>query len=332
MGRIFLLTVLMLLCSCSFTNDNTTRNRNNCTNIYFNQKPPGETPEIFEPGGISKGFHEHALAISPRFDELFFVMADINYQLNVMVDIRRKGRRWGKPGVASFSGEYKDLGGCFDTDGDRFLFASQRAVDGKPGNRSDLWEVSRVSGGWSEPINIGPPVNTEAHEANPCLDRDGNLYFQTNHDGSWDIYYSEYFEGSFMVPEKVTNINTEYNESDPFISADGSYLLFHSNRGYPIGLMDLYVSFRMDNEWSEPVNLGDGINSPYSDFGPSVSPDGKYLFFSSYRPWTLDDLTGNEYGELIEMYSHPMNGYATLYWVDASVIEKLKGRFTDDTY
>jgi hypothetical protein len=48
---------------------------------------------------------------------------------------------------------------------------------------------------------------------------------------------------------------------------------------------DLHVSFwREDGSWTEPLNLGEGVNSSSAEVRPYVSPDGRYLFFTSNRP------------------------------------------------
>lgn len=88
--------------------------------------------------------------------------------------------------------------------------------------------------------------------------------------------------------------------------------------------MDIYVSFNKNGSWGSPVKLGDKINTLYSDFGPYISPDGKYLFFSSFRYYSAEDFVGKTYEKIIELYESPQNGYASLYWVDAEIIQKLK--------
>ena len=74
--KAFVLVVLNAIAlACTSQSDSTV-----LTEAYFGQTPPGTIPEVFAPGLISKGFHEHAIAISPKGDEIFYVMADINYQ------------------------------------------------------------------------------------------------------------------------------------------------------------------------------------------------------------------------------------------------------------
>jgi Tol biopolymer transport system component len=74
------------------------------------------------------------------------------------------------------------------------------------------------------------------------------------------------------------------NEQGPAISADGLSLYFCSNRPASAG-NDLWVSRRVteDAAWGEPVNLGAVVNSAAGDCGPSLSEDGRLLFFTSGR-------------------------------------------------
>lgn len=129
----------------------------------------------------------------------------------------------------------------------------------------------------------------------------------------------------YRQPAKITGpINTDYGESCPHIAPDQSYLLFHSNRDGSFGSMDIFISHRSeDGAWSEPVNLGPTLNSKASDFGASVTPDGRYLFFPSYRGLPQESISSGSYNELLSVYRNPANGYATLYWIDTAALSQL---------
>lgn len=107
--------------------------------------------------------------------------------------------------------------------------------------------------------------------------------------------------GEFGAPERLPSaINAPTSVAHGYIAPDGSFLLFDaSNRpGGQGGEGDVYVSFRNpDGTWGEGQNLGDEVNSPGTNFVPSLSPNGKYLFFSMYRD---------------------------IYWASAEVIHRLK--------
>ena len=80
-------------------------------------------------------------------------------------------------------------------------------------------------------------------------------------------------------------VNSSASESSPSISADGLALYFSSNRPGGSGGTDLWVTTRAttDDDWEEPVNLGPGINSIWSDTGTSVTADMSVLYFASSR-------------------------------------------------
>ena len=146
--------------------------------------------------------------------------------------------------------------------------------------------VEKAGAGWSEAINIGPPVNSDVDEYYVSLTKDGTIYFASNRAGglgSFDIYKSELVDGHYAKPENLgTTINTKYLEHDPFIAPDESYLLFTSvDRPGGFGSGDLYISTRRkDGTWTEAKNLGKAFNTNGYDFCPIVSPDGKYFFFT----------------------------------------------------
>jgi hypothetical protein len=123
------------------------------------------------------------------------------------------------------------------------------------------------------------------NEACPTVARNGNLYFHAVYprgEGEADIYCAEYIDGKYIAPKKLSNaINTKWGESNAFIAPDESYIIFGSRRPGGFGAGDLYISFRTDSgEWTKAVNMGNVINTSFSEYCPSVSPDGKYLFFT----------------------------------------------------
>ncbi len=92
-------------------------------------------------------------------------------------------------------------------------------------------------------------------------------------------------QGNWTVPVSISkNINSRFNEGTCTISADGRTLIFTScigRRGY--GNCDLFYSYRVGEEWAVPVNIGPAINSPAWESQPSLSADGRLLYFVSDR-------------------------------------------------
>jgi Tol biopolymer transport system component len=85
---------------------------------------------------------------------------------------------------------------------------------------------------------------------------------------------------------------TKHVESqNSYISSDGLYFFFYSNRPGGAGESDIWLSTRAtkEDDWSTAVNLGSAINSKEFDGYPSISPDGSTLYFSSNRPGVVGD-------------------------------------------
>jgi len=145
---------------------------------------------------------------------------------------------------------------------------------------------------FSEPIHLGPPINTSSHDAEPHISADGlQLYFASDRpggQGSGDIWVSmrQNTDDDWGSPENLgVTINSSANEAEPCISTNGLELFFCSNRPGGSGNMDLYVATRdtIHHAWNQPVNLGSSVNTSSADYGPSLSSDGLTLYFDSNR-------------------------------------------------
>jgi hypothetical protein len=91
----------------------------------------------------------------------------------------------------------------------------------------------------------------------------------------------------YRAPQRLGGgVNSPEVADHAYIAPDESYMIFDSPQrpGGQGGYGDLYICFHNpDGSWGEAVNLGNTINSPAANFCPSVSPDGKYLFYGTYR-------------------------------------------------
>ena len=175
-----------------------------------------------------------------------------------------------------------------------------------------------MDGQWAAAENIGPPVNSDGSESAVSVAADSTLYFhRPGESGPSDIWSATWNGDRYEEPVRLgAAVNSDKNEARPYIAPDQSYLLFQSNREGSLGFQDIYITVRNeDGSWKEPVSVGESINSAASDFAPSLTPDGRFLFFSSYRGIDPEILEGKSYRELLETYRWPQNGYSTLYWV-----------------
>jgi hypothetical protein len=189
---------------------------------------------------------------------------------------------WTPPVVAGFSKSYggriHDFGPHISPDGLKLFFVSGRPISGTAIKDDDIWVMDKTENGWSEPRNLGYPVNTSNQEYMPSVTRDGTLYFSL----LGDLYSSRLTAGKYSPPVKLgypINVPT-YDENGPFITPDGNLLLFTSDRPGGFGGYDLYVSTKINEVWSAPKNLGSKVNSVLWDRAPTLSPDGKTLFFN----------------------------------------------------
>ena len=139
---------------------------------------------------------------------------------------------------------------------------------------------------WGEPQNLGPPINSVDGALTPCISADGKTLYFTKPGtlGSDDIYYSTWNGTSWIVPAPIPGkVNSVYYEAKPSVTADGKKLFFESFRAGGFGGDDIWMSVwdSTKNEWGEPINLGPNINTLYDDGSPSLTADGKKLYFMS---------------------------------------------------
>ncbi|HHP7241470.1 MAG TPA: OmpA family protein [Cyclobacteriaceae bacterium] len=136
------------------------------------------------------------------------------------------------------------------------------------------------------------PINGFQYQYFPVLTVDKKFMFITVRKGSGffsdeDIYVAKKGDdGYWYKPFEISPIiNTKQNEGTCSISADGRILIFTSCQGrQSYGSCDLYITTREGNKWTLPKNLGSNINSRQWDSQPSLSADGRTLYFVSTRP------------------------------------------------
>ncbi len=325
LAPLFLATVLAAA-GCTRSATETPR----LTGDYLGQAPPGATAALFAPGIVSTGLAERDVAMTPDGSELYFTV--VFGGRGTIVAMRRVDGAWTTPEVASFSGTWNDIEPAISPDGQRFFFVSARprtAGATEPGN-TDVWVMERTGTGWSEPANLGGPVNSTDNEYFPSLTRDGTMYFTRRSGGGEALYRSSLAGGRYQEPERLPEqINTTPQQFNSFVAPDESYLIFGSvPREGGLGGVDYLVSFRKeDGTWTDAVNMGPAVNSPAGEWSASLSPDGRYLFFQSTRN-TVPARSASplRYADLERMQGEPGNGQSDIYWIDAGFIESLRPR------
>jgi Tol biopolymer transport system component len=254
---------------------------------------------------------EGDFCLSPDGLELYFGFADPNgpkgYNIYDIWVTRRASTdgQWNNPRPLgpNINSKMSDGAPWLSSDGLSLYFASRR-----PGGygRMDLWVSTRptLSDSWSKVVNLGPAINTPGDEYHPSLTEDGlTMYFsgfwfpRKGSIGQSDIWVTKRrsLSDPWEVPTNLgANINSGYLDRDPFIAADGSFLLFCSRR--PGGYNDdIWIAERtaINSSFGRPIP----ISSPVNDFGddgcPFLSSDQSTLYFLSsrddgnYRIWQV---------------------------------------------
>jgi outer membrane protein OmpA-like peptidoglycan-associated protein len=151
--------------------------------------------------------------------------------------------------------------------------------------------------------DMGNTINFKSKQYFPVLTADNEtlIFTARSDDGDENLYTSKLIEGKWSEPKSISSkINSPNNEGTASISADGHTLVFTSCDGKDsFGSCDLYISKKVGEEWNTPENLGENVNSPFWDAQPSLSNDGRVLYFSSERVkgYGRKDLWMSELGE-----------------------------------
>jgi len=204
-------------------------------------------------------------------------------------------------------GLYSPLGPFLTSNGNRLFFYSYRPTEpgGKPSDQSNIWFVDKTDGGWGDPQPL--PFNSNKHEMMESVSIDGTIFFQSNRSGTrgiYDIYFAEFVDSTYTKPKNLgqgvkQGVNCAGINSSPLIAPDQSFIIIAYNHNAPDN--GLFIAFKkQDGTWTNPVDMGETINSTSAIRFPGLSPDGRYLFF----------IRGGSQGGL--------------FWMEAGVIDYLK--------
>ena len=271
-------------------------------------------PAFSEPVNLSapvnSEFQESSPSVSADGSSLYFASnrpcgeGDAVIDMNVWVARRSgSGLAWQIECLRINLDGYLDGAPDLTPDGRWLYFSSDRP--GSTGTQRDIWvsrrEDLRDDQGWSAPVNIGPPANTNAPEQGPSyfvtkearyfrLLAKQKLMFVRPTSGNFDIWEVNMLDDlPFGSPRRVDELDTdEFWESGPSVSPDGREMFFQ--RSVPNGPFDIFFSTRREPDlpWSTPVNLGAPINTPASsDASATRTSDGTLLYFESNRPGGL---------------------------------------------
>jgi hypothetical protein len=254
--------------------------------LYLGQKPPGLIPEVFAPGIVTTEHMEFFGSFTPDLKEFYFKRKGGKYEKSTLVVIQYKNDRWIESVVSPAEASVGEP--SVSPDGYTIYLDSRY--------------IERTSSGWSAVKSLGAPFK-DIPIMRLTASTSGTYVFDEREEIG-TIRYSRIIDGKREAPKAFgKEINSGKWIAHPFIAPDESYLIWDCEREGGYGDSDLYVSFRQEEgSWGPAINLGEDINTAREDIYGSVTPDGKYLFFHRYL------------GE----------GKASIFWVNADVIERLR--------
>ena len=292
------LVFVLFINACKTENSNKTENDfSTRESPYFVLKPPGLIPEIFAPGTVSvDGRYEFGISFASDLNQIYFSAKEVD-QTTAIYYSRVKDKKWSPIKRANFTKGEKDteMKPFVSLTEDKIYFTAYNAES----RNTKIWYVTHTKDSWSSAKKLESPIN-------------GDRVFNLNQGKSGDFYYTNIAKRRMFY---TTEVNGEFSEVKElniefgiqgFISPSQDYLVVNAKNkeGDSREDSDIYVYFKeKDGTWSKPINLGKEVNSTFSETVPSITPDGKYLFFSRY----------NEEG-----------GLSNFYWVSTEVINKVR--------
>ena len=260
---------------------------------YIDQAPPGPTPRLFELQTRERFFASDRIAISKDGEELYFTEVTSTWSDTNIRYYEYADDRWNGP-LDLFAGF---LGPALSVDGRTMYFE-------RYGDHKTCWQSKRTGTGWSAPTTCTDlPDPKDKHYRQ---DTDSGRIYASSEDalkglGRMDISTYERSGVNGAYRSLGSPLNSPGNEGDFYVARDEAFIVFASPHRGGFGGADLFVSFREgDASWSEPANLGATINTPGFEFGPYVTDDRKFLFYSSSSDFTRVDIHWVRFDSLLE--------------------------------
>lgn len=262
-----------------------------------------DNPEDYEIHLLQKGVNTASAELSPVFfadkEELLFLSNRDESKPDefLIYHTRHEGNRaWSEPSVVYNVGKFtRDNANIevVDEDGRLFQFRTKKGGDlfySEPTDSKD---------GWSNPQEFDSKITTTHLSSHFFINEHEDRIIFAKEVGSkkepnLDLYesFKDPQSGKWSKPSVfANNINSEYNEDSPFLSADEKTLYFASDGHETMGGYDIFKCEYNEstNQWSEPVNLGFPINSPDDEIHFKLNPDQRSGYFTSNRLNTFGD-------------------------------------------
>lgn len=327
---IFIFTIFVILFNCDKSGAYLS-----LSGEYLGQAIPRNSAKIFATGILSTDMYERDFTMTPDGKEIYYTLVLGNNSYSAIVVTRLTDKLWTQPAIADFSKnpKHKDLEPHISPDGEKFYFVSNRPSGDKQDTKEnwDIWVMDKTEKGWSDPYNLGPPVNSPAREFFPSVTRQGTIYFtREGPEVNNGIFRAELKDGEYAAPERLpAQVNAGKARYNAYIAPDESYIIIPIY-GLPdsYGGTDYYISFHNNSgKWSKPLNMGNQINSSAGgEWSASLSSDEKYIFFMSDRESGTDHFGSKPLTiqRMKKLHQSPYNGNPNIYWIKATIIDSLR--------
>jgi hypothetical protein len=258
---------------------------------YFDTDYPDTLPKKYASGiiSITNRFQE-SLTMSPDGNEqLFTQTSSVNWMQERILRVKRTGNKNILLDTLHFGINFMGVAEPMISNDNKKLFFL--------GDQSCWYSNRTINGEWSNPIKLDSILNREEY-----------WFLRTIKNEVDDTTFFNYTKSMsvFTSPEYLSFKNAIEPGCDPYISSNKDYMIFSSFKKGGFGQGDLCVCFNDGfGNWSKPYNLGPEINTEYFEYGPLISPDGKYLFFSRREKWENAS-------------------FSDIYWVSIKVIDKYR--------
>jgi hypothetical protein len=290
-----------------------------CT-VFISAQDSGEITLFDEK--LNQFLNVRDFSISEDGSEAFFTIQSPNQDISQIAYIKKSNNTWLEPQLMSFNGAHSYLEPFLAQNGNRLYFVSDQPLDKTKTDKKDfhIWFIERKNKNspWSEPINIGKPVNSDLNEFYPTLSDNGNLYFTMESPkgmGKDDLYFSKWENGKYTEPQLLDeNINSSGYEFNAFISKKENFILFTKyNEKGGFGSGDLYISKKDTNgKWQKAENLGIPINTKYMEYCPFYDEKNEILYFTSKRN-NLNPRKFNTISDFQQYINEGENGLSKIY-------------------
>ncbi len=250
--------------------------------------------DIFSEGLISqKDRFEQNITFSKDGNLCLVGLSDSIWNYKGLLKYKLDGKNWRLEDTMNFGFEF--IGeAIFAPKNNKLFIVAYTPEEGK-GFQTDIYTLNFENDSFYKPVLLDSNVLSDYSEWHPSIAENGNIYFSSERRGEGkimsDIYVSKFEDGKYKEAVRLKEpLNTDFNDSDPLISPDESYLIVQSDRDGGYGKHDFYVSFKNSSgEWLKPMNLGSEINTEEWEIGPSFSPDYKYILFTRRKEWKTDE-------------------------------------------